>query len=65
MKGKLEWMRNTGTKKVRMSIIIITLFFGLVILGISYSYALFTISVEKQNVIALTAGSISYTLTSE
>ena len=37
---------------------------GALLLLISYSYAFYTISYEKKNALTLTAGSISYTLTS-
>lgn len=65
MKENIKRMKRFLTKNIRISIIIITLLLGFVILGVSYSYAFFTILVEKKNVISLTAGSISYALTSE
>lgn len=51
-------------KRVRVSVIVVTLLLGALLLLISYSYAFYTISYEKKNALTLTAGSISYTLTS-
>ena len=49
---------------MRVSVIVVTLLLGALLLLISYSYAFYTISYEKKNALTLTAGSISYTLTS-
>ena len=51
-------------KRVRVSVIVVTLLLSALLLLISYSYAFYTISYEKKNALTLTAGSISYTLTS-
>lgn len=51
-------------KRVRVSVIVVTLLLGALLLLISYSYAFYTIFYEKKNALTLTAGSISYTLTS-
>ena len=51
-------------KRVRVSVIVVTLLLSALLLLISYSYAFYTIFYEKKNALTLTAGSISYTLTS-
>lgn len=65
MKKVLQRFPSFFQNRIRFSVFIIALVIGICILGIGYSYALYTISVEKNNVITLTAGLISYTLTSE
>lgn len=51
--------------KIRFSVIGIAILCSLLIVAISYSYAFFTISVEKKNALMLIAGNLSYKLSSE
>lgn len=52
--------RNIRKNKIRISVVFLTLFFGLLILAISYSYALFTIAVEKSSALSIVAGELNY-----
>ena len=62
MKEKIKIGIKFLKKKLRISVVFITLLFGLLILTISYSYAFYTIATEKKNVISLIAGQFSYQL---
>lgn len=62
MKEKIKIGIKFLKKKLRISVVFLTLLFGLLILTISYSYAFYTIATEKKNVISLTAGQFSYQL---
>ena len=65
MKEKIKIGIEFLKKKLRLSVVLLTLLFGLLILAISYSYAFFTVSLEKKDALTLTVGSLSYTLTSD
>ena len=62
MKEKIKIGIEFLKKKIRLSVVFLTLLFGLLILAISYSYAFFTVQYEKQNTIQLVAGTFHYTL---
>ena len=62
MKEKVKKVFHFLKKRVRLSVIIITLLFGLLLFIGSYSYAFYTISTEKENVLSLAAVRFNYVL---
>ena len=62
MKEKVKKVFHFLKKRVRLSVIIITLLFGLLLFIGSYSYAFYTISTEKENVLSLAAVRFDYVL---
>lgn len=62
MKEKAKKVFHFLKKRVRLSVIIITLLFGLLLFIGSYSYAFYTISTEKENVLSLAAVRFDYVL---
>lgn len=60
MKEKIDRTKKFLKKNIRLSVMMITFLFGILIFTISYSYAFFTISLEKQNSIQLVAGELQY-----
>ena len=65
MKEKIEIGIKFLKKKLRISVVFLTLLFGVLILAISYSYALFTIRHEQKNAVSLVAGTLVYTIESD
>ena len=62
MKEKAKKVFHFLKKRVRLSVIIVTLLFGVLLLIGSYSYAFYTISTEKENVLSLAAVRFDYVL---
>lgn len=62
MKEKAKKVFHFLKKRVRLSVIIGTLLFGVLLLIGSYSYAFYTISTEKENVLSLAAVRFDYVL---
>lgn len=62
MKEKAKKVFHFLKKRVRLSVIIVTLLFGGLLLIGSYSYAFYTISTEKENVLSLAAVRFDYVL---
>ena len=62
MKEKVKKVFHFLKKRVRLSVIIVTLLFGVLLFIGSYSYAFYTISTEKENVLSLAAIRFNYVL---
>ena len=61
------WKKITESfckRKIRFSVIVGAIFLGLLLLMFSYSYALFTISKERENAFQVIAGNLYYRLSS-
>ncbi|MEG1987371.1 MAG: hypothetical protein RR047_02785, partial [Bacilli bacterium] len=63
LKDKLGTINKTNLK-VRLKVVISTILVGLFIVLISTSYALWTVSIEKNNNLNIVAGVLNYELTS-
>lgn len=65
MKNKMKEIFLLFQKNVRYQVIIVALVFSVILLLVSYSYALFTIRHEQKNAVSLVAGTLVYTIESD